>query len=196
VFAGEGQPRGGRAHGCLLRVLAVLVLTGSRSGFLTAALLLGVSLLATRSWKLNLVLSAAALPVLVAFVVVIESRYSGGKAALSDMGRLWTYLAAVEMIKANPFLGVGFGNILDAYQDYGRIYAALMGRPLDIHNAFLEIFAESGVVALILYTLLLGVPFMRLARRVAADSRDSYPLVDLVGLNICIIYIVHGMVYP
>lgn len=179
-----------------LVLLAAIGMTGSRSGFLITALMAGASILATRAWRVNIGMAALALPFLLFMVAVVRSRYVEGQAALSDMGRLWTYLTGINIVRENPFLGVGFGNILDRFQDYGQVYALLIGRPMDIHNAFLEIFAESGVIAFVLFTLLMGVPFVRLARRVAADSRDFYPLADLVGLNICLIYTVHGMVYP
>jgi O-antigen ligase len=179
-----------------LLLLVAVGLTGSRSGFLITAMLAGVSILATRAWRVNMGLATLALPFLILMVAVVRGRYVGGQAALSDMGRLWTYLTGINIVRENPLLGVGFGNILDRFRDYGQVYALLIGRPMDIHNAFLEIFAESGVIAFALFTLLLGVPFYRLARRVAADSRGFYPLADLVGLNICLIYIIHGMVYP
>lgn len=179
-----------------LILLAAVGSTSSRSGFLITALLAGVSILATRRWKVTLTLGTLALPFIGLMAAVLSSRYTSGQAVMSDMGRIWTYLTGLNIIRENPFLGVGFGNILDSYREYGQVYALLMGQPMDIHNAFLGIFAESGVFAFILYALLIGVPFVRLARRVASDSRDFYPLADLVGLNICIIYIVHAMVYP
>lgn len=177
-------------------LMAALGLTGSRSGFLIAAVLAAAAILATRSLKLNLALGALILPFLFLFVAVVESRYAGGRAAMSDLGRIWTYLAGFNMVRENPLFGVGFGNVLDVFQQYGHVYALFIGRPLDIHNAFLEIFAESGILAFLLFSLLMGVPFGRLVRRVASDSRRFYPLADLVGLNIIMVYIIHGMVYP
>ncbi|GEM_PF-6151628 len=179
-------------------LLIAIGLTGSRSGFLCTALLTGSSLIATRAWKTILPLGFLILPFLGFFVYIVKSRYTSGSgsAAMSDMGRIWTYLTAFNIIQANPLLGIGFGNVLDVFQEYGKIYAALIGRPIDIHNAFLEIFAETGILGFACYALLIGIPFTRLAKRVKADSHYFYPLVDLVGLNIVIVFLVHGMVYP
>lgn len=190
---------GSHRIGYILLNLVLLVavgLTGSRSGFLTTALLIGISVLATRSWRINLSLAAAVTPILIFFVLVVQQRYTGGKAALSDLGRLWTYMAALNMIAANPLSGVGFGNILDVFQEYGRLYAALIGRPMDIHNAFLEIFAEAGVVGFTFFSILILYPTWKLGRRAAVDSRHYYPMADLAGFNIAMVFLVHGMVYP
>lgn len=66
--------------------------------------------------------------------------------------RMAHWQAAVEMIRAHPWLGVGFGNYAAAYPAYAPIR---WPNPLGhAHNIYLNMAAETGLVGLLLYLLL------------------------------------------
>ncbi len=66
--------------------------------------------------------------------------------------RLAHWQAAVEMVRAHPWLGVGFGNYAAAYPGYALIR---WPNPLGhAHNIYLNMAAETGLVGLLLYLVL------------------------------------------
>ncbi len=63
--------------------------------------------------------------------------------------RLAHWQAAINMITAHPFLGVGFGNYATAYPNYQLInWSEPLGHA---HNYYLNIFAEVGIIGLLGY---------------------------------------------
>jgi O-antigen ligase len=63
--------------------------------------------------------------------------------------RLAHWQAALEMMRAHPWLGVGLGNYSAAYADY-----ALLNWPLSLghaHNIYLQMWAETGLLGLMAY---------------------------------------------
>jgi O-antigen ligase len=185
-----------QAYAFLNAILLITIgFTGSRGCFLITASIMAVSILATRKWKFVFKLALIVSPFLILFSSVFVNRYSAG-ASMSDKGRLWSYLMGIEIVRDRPLLGVGYGNVLDVFGQYGRIYEYMLGKALNIHNAFLEIFAESGVAAFVLYCLLICVPGTILARRVIKDSPVNYPLADLAGLNIVATFFIYGLFFP
>lgn len=85
----------------------------------------------------------------------IESIYRYRESS-SNLTRIGQQLAAWEMIKANPVLGVGPGNFENKVLDYDRF----VGEPFRVqdigaHNIYAEVAAETGLVGVLLLTLLL-----------------------------------------
>ncbi len=71
--------------------------------------------------------------------------------------RLAHWQSALDMARANPWLGVGFGNYEPAYPDY-----ALINWPYPLghaHNYYLNILAETGVIGTLAYLALWGIVF-------------------------------------
>ena len=70
----------------------------------------------------------------------------------STIERLAHWQAAVRMIEANPWLGVGFGNYGPAYPEFKLfIWDNALGHA---HNYYLNIFAETGVIGFLTYLAL------------------------------------------
>jgi O-antigen ligase len=73
-------------------------------------------------------------------------------------GRVSETLAAVEMIKKHPFLGVGFNNYMVNYQKYAKsIGLAPNASERAAHDLYLEVVAETGLIGLTTFLLLIGV---------------------------------------
>lgn len=82
--------------------------------------------------------------------------------------RLAHWQAALEMMRAHPWLGVGLGNYSAAYADY-----ALINWPLSLghaHNIYLHLWAETGWLGLMAY---LSIWLTALALTVRAVRRAS-----------------------
>src|SRR5690606_20636929 len=124
-------------------------------GILTTFFITGACLLPSSARRAAKVL----VPLLLVFFVILGgglfARYlgdnSGFGTSLSDLGRILTYTVGFNIIADKPMWGIGFANIVTVYESYGFEQLLLLGRPMGIHNAILEIFAEEGVFGVILY---------------------------------------------
>lgn len=73
--------------------------------------------------------------------------------------RLRFYDAAIESIKENPLMGIGIGNWKIKSMKYDAKYATAYRVPFHAHNDFLQVAAESGVLASLFFILFLLYPF-------------------------------------
>jgi O-antigen ligase len=77
----------------------------------------------------------------------------------SVIERLAHWQAAENMIVANPYFGIGFGNYGAAYDHYRTVnWPIALGHA---HNYYLNIWAETGICGLLAYLLLWGMTFYR-----------------------------------
>ncbi len=87
----------------------------------------------------------------------------------SAMGRVATNQAAINMAKAHPLLGVGAGNFNNVFFNYTPDELRQFVEPgKSIHNVFLQIVSETGLIGLLLFSLILFKSFidvMTLRRR-------------------------------
>lgn len=139
-----------------------LMLTGTKFGIVAAVVALLVLFLlaiATRSlkrarFKRLIIIAAVLTPLLLVFsasvIVRISEAESGGSQVHSTTFRVYTWDATVEMIKSRPWLGVGPGVFEYAYPRY-----TIAGPTKNAHQGYLQIAAESGLVALAAFVLAL-----------------------------------------
>ncbi len=136
---------------CLL--VLCLILTFSRGGwlgFIVAGILM-VLLFPEKKFFLFI----AALFILALLVMPgIPERMVASFGAGGDSGRYQLWDGAWAMIAEHPFLGKGVGTFMAFSQDYirgrGDVYA---------HNCFLQMWAEVGVLGLLIFLLFLGRVF-------------------------------------
>ncbi|MCE9671225.1 O-antigen ligase family protein [Myxococcus stipitatus] len=146
----------GLAAFCLLTGIPLLYFTRSQGAWLAVVAVAGVLvtwLLATgtasrrrRAWLLLAVLGVLGI---VMAVYLVATRTPEQLNALSD-GRYFLLLAGLEMVRASPLLGVGLGNF---YQHLGGFYPNdIAGRAQHehAHNMYLQVFAELGLMGLVL----------------------------------------------
>lgn len=150
-----------------------IVLTQSRGGFL--ALCMTGLWIAWRSGKL--IRAAMSLVVLgVLFLVlappeVLERLGTiGDRKESSAAARFTAWAVAFRMIEANPLLGVGMRNFKSSYVDYADAASIKAGSSYVAHNSYLQIWAESGTLAFVVYLMLLGSVFV-MCRRVYRIGR-------------------------
>lgn len=132
-----------------------LMLTGTKFGIVSAVvalLVLFVLAIATRSLKRTrfkrlIVIAAVLTPLLVVFSGPVTSRIgeaeAGGSQVHSTTFRVFTWEATARMISRNPWLGVGAGMFEYAYPRY-----TIAGPTKNAHQGYLQIAAESGLIAL------------------------------------------------
>ena len=173
----------------LSATLAILcvILSYSRGGFLAMAISLGVYFYFYPPKRLQLpllivaglALFSVAPPKYVERITTLTEFFQPRDTLrineASFQGRLSENLAAVEMIKTNPLFGVGLKSYNYLYPIYSKkLGIALVAGEREAHNLYLEITAETGIVGLMAFLLILYVTFKTIltARRVFLEKND------------------------
>lgn len=115
--------------------------TGSRSGQLGFLGVLVAFLFWRYRWKIAIVLVPLAIPVL---VLVASGGGERADADASSMERYEAWLAGIEMFRASPLFGVGFGQ----FTEYHFLTA---------HNTVILVLAELGIVGTFIFSMLVWI---------------------------------------
>jgi putative inorganic carbon (HCO3(-)) transporter len=176
---------------CLITATIALVLTQTRGGVFAFAgtLLLGLFLLSryVKTRKLVAVTVVVALLVSLPILTQLSTRYS----TISDdsaLGRFAFWDAAWGMFLSSPLIGVGYGN-------FGGLFE-LPGEDIrrDVHNIYLQLLAETGVLGFAIFFLLVAVA-LRLAWRQFCLPRDlTDKVLGFAALGGIISVLTHGLV--
>lgn len=174
-------------------VLVGLVVSFSRSGWITAlALTLGVLIfglvrkdLRHRAAELLVVLILVSLFLFLflGWAIAPRAGFAPGEGSVTD--RYAYDVIGIEMLGAHP-LGVGPGNQLTTGVSEGR-YAARnlsawwLRQP--IHNLYLMVGTETGIVGLALFFLFLGTLFMRAIRQGKLSPSGRSPAGREIGIS-------------
>jgi O-antigen ligase len=190
-----GEQSSTRSRQWLLVILAgEIVLSGSRTAMLVAALLLVVrsgrgrrSVSRAIRVSLGLLLLAVAGYVSLRYVPGLKSRFIGGDAAyklfgttLNTEGRLQIWRAIIKNADQSVWLGHGAGNASDLV----RQLFPTAGEP---HNDYLRVWNDFGVVGLGLWIAALGSLARQLWRSMGhpvAGERARTALISLAGLAV------------
>ncbi|MCK4249387.1 MAG: O-antigen ligase family protein, partial [Candidatus Omnitrophica bacterium] len=124
------------------------------------------------------------LPVLGVFILIliltpiIKERFfhifeSGG-----DSGRFGIWQSAWAMVKENPFLGKGLGTFMSRFSQYVSPGAGLQYT----HNCFLQVWAETGIFALLSFLSFLSILLVR-STKVCWNSSEPVLLGLICGIS-------------
>jgi len=144
-----------------------IVLTHSRGGFLS--LCMSSLWIAWRSGKLFraaavLGVLAVLFPLLAPQEVLDRLSTIGDKKESSINARFTAWGIAFKMIEANPLLGVGMRNFQSSYAEYAGNTLGRGGTTYVAHNSYLQIWAESGTLAFVVYLSLIFSVFVACRR--------------------------------
>jgi probable O-glycosylation ligase (exosortase A-associated) len=170
-----------------LRIVAVLtvatvVATHSRGGFLALAIVYFAITMKSKHKALGL---SAAFVAAILFLLFIPAEYVERLKTITDLketsaaSRLLSWKTALAMIKSNPIFGVGLGNFLSENFRYAPIKEHILLRgfykPHVAHNSYLQIWAESGTLAFIVFMSLLAVTLYKLRSLMKGSRREGGP---------------------
>lgn len=95
---------------------------------------------------------------------------------------------ALLSIKENPFLGIGIGNWKLKSIEFDKYYIRGFIVPYHVHNDFLQIAAESGILASLFYIGLFIIPILIIIKKksilVFINEYDEIPFVILIFMGI------------
>jgi len=168
-------PRFQKAYcwGCMLLTVIAIILGASRGGFLGLAVASILVIWRMRHRGRNLALAAVLIiPLSVVLPVSPLHRLlrTGSSGVGSEQFHLQAWSAGLAMIESHPFFGVGVGNFKPLMPQY-----APPGTHVDTlaHNMFIEVAAELGLPALLLF---LGVFYFSYRTLGNLRKRQSAPL--------------------
>jgi len=188
------------AFGAIGASILVLMATGSRSGFLGAAITLLLLQIGPRTLRvprsgvfagfLMVVVAAGLAPQqardrMLSFFP--QSREMIGASSIEM--RETTIESAKLIISDHPLFGVGLGNFREVAR---QVYADRFFRPP--HNSYLWAQAEGGIVVLLGYVLLFGWTWVDLGRAVALRDRDPEIGALAAGVRaVLVVYLFFGL---
>ena len=183
--ASDGRRRFIWAAGAAI-ILAGIVLTFTRAAWISVALVLPVLLVAwgmARGGTARLLVPVSIVALVglgiastkIAEPLVGHARTIVTTGNVSNLERLNRWMAAVEMAKARPLTGVGYGAYGEEYHDYRRksIVTDQSLRMFGPHNELLRMLAETGWPGLVAAIWFVGVVAIAGVRTFARDPQSS-----------------------
>jgi putative inorganic carbon (HCO3(-)) transporter len=169
--------------GTIAAILAAIVLTRSRGGFIALLVAIATLMGRRRGWKAVVVVLGVGV---VSFAVIAAGRLARfDPSEVSAQGRVEAWSVGLQLLKSHPFIGVGYG----AFTDYNEIVA---------HNSYINVLAELGLSG--------GYPFIALAflylysfRKYTSErlspAYDAW-LASGVGALVCIVFLSRQYTVP
>ena len=109
-----------------------------------------------------------------------------------NVERIYIWRATLNMIRAHPWLGIGMGNYAFVYKSY-MIRGAEIETPSFAHNIFLQMWAEGGLGALLVF---LGIVYLILRKGIGwiRSSRGSSRVLAAASFSALVGVIIHNQV--
>jgi len=170
--------------GCLVATLIGTILAASRGGVL--GLLASVLYLVMRSQKPSrnlLIATAVMLPLILLSPSSLMRRIKNP--ALGDRqaedSRIWAWKGGLKMMRTHPLLGIGMHNFKGSILQYEEPDEQVKSVA---HNSYIEIGAEDGIPALLVYVGFLGATFWMLERCRRRLRRANLTLFSDIALGL------------
>jgi len=179
------------AAGACCYCLAGVLLTGSRGGLLGLALALLVGLFFAGRGRRARVLPVVVIAVSMALLYVLAIAPPAARDRITNpgdgTGRADVWKVGVEMVKANPILGVGAGNFRARSPEYvlraGLIRRSdlIIDKPLVAHNIYLAVLSQLGIVGLLLFLGIIGASLRAVVAAARAFKRQKDEELELLS---------------
>lgn len=203
----DGRPRRYWAWLALLPVLAVLLVSGNRMSWLVMLFMLPIYAIyliyrqQLKWWLVPLIglVAAASLALTMQFSEDIENRVDRTMGAFTtdleqldyaSANRISIYIAAWEVFKQNPIVGVGWRGFRTASEEVGM---PMIGRG-HAHFYALDVLLHTGLVGFIPYLIALGL-LLRLCWRNAREGNDTAFAFSLGALMLLNPFNLHYSIY-
>ena len=111
----------------------------------------------------------------------------------SAMGRVATNRAAINILRAHPFLGVGAGNYNSVFLNYvPKELIGWVSPGKSIHNIFLQVASETGFIGLVIFSIFIISSFL-IVIKIRRDQivQEKFPSLRNMVTNIgiaCLLY--------
>jgi O-antigen ligase len=161
-------------------LFVVLILTGSRSGFLAAVVAITICIIKSKHKTIGIVLAVIAAVVLWAQMDdMSKERYASmvdenAKGRESAVGRIGHIEKAFGMFSQKPIFGFGIGTFAEANYN-------LTGEVLVSHNLYTGVLVELGIIGFIIFFMYIYAIFKNLKRiknkYYSTTGNDHYPLI-------------------
>jgi O-antigen ligase len=167
--------------------LGMLFLSLSRGGLTGFGVALVLSLIVVSRGRGKLAMAAVVSAVaVVGYFGVLAPEESRNRVTESGSGSgrvdIWT--VGWRMVEDRPVVGVGAGNFIPSLPDYirrpgaldpGELYEPSSGLPKYAHNSYLQIWAETGLVGLLMFLGALGFAVLCTAKAARTFARRGDP---------------------
>lgn len=181
-----------------------LMWTNSRSGWISSgvgALFVSICVFSKIKGKSGLSKTFAWLMIVAIFISPLYPRLSekfyarfGGQDRGSTESRLPQFKVAYDIIKENPLVGVGINNYTEIMDDYDTTPEGLSTITRHaVHNIFLHIAAEMGVLGLIAFMLFICAILVEGMKHImSSNDLTAYAVIGMLGGIMA--FLVHGLV--
>ena len=172
----------------LIIMITAFSITFSRGGLIGLAAGLLCFLFTIKKKRMAIITAAVILVFIIMGYFVLFPKSAVGEEWAFRIGRIKGRAAdvrielaqeAINMMKSNPFLGVGIGN----FEVLGSKYGDDTTFGMISHNVYLEVGAETGIFGLLVYLLILIIFIFNLwqARQEAASDDDLYMVIAILA---------------
>ena len=190
-----------------ITMLTALIFTYSRGGYLAFVTIVFLNLFffmifrkqyfSLLDYKMIKLLSASCI---IMFIVFLLAFNSIGQRLISvktqerlGSGRIDVWKDTIKVIKKNP-LGVGLNNIKLHTRKYWREYKTAGS---GVHNTFLQMMAETGIVGFLFYIFFLGTIFLKIRHSKFMKDKDIFYwftgiFISINGLIVCSLFLSNG----
>jgi len=187
--------------------IGALICTLSRAGWysfgiaISMVLLLSFSKAKGKTGLRNFSTSIVAVLIIISIIVTVNPQFLNivNRRIFSDdygaaSSRIPQMQIASNIIRTNPFLGVGINNYTEVMQNYDTTDIRLTSiTPYQVHNIFLQIAAEMGIIGLAIFIWLICIVY-RDGLYCIESSRDFMTAVSIGILGGVTAFLIHGLV--
>ncbi|EJR93393.1 hypothetical protein IKE_05884 [Bacillus cereus VD196] len=168
----------------LLLSITTIILTFSRGALLSLLLLIVLSLvLKESSGKIKIIFSLSIIYVIASFCIIQYTGTSFEEMVMERFstfsedrgsGRLDLWEQGIQLFSDNPLLGIGSYN-------FSMYHLFLYGSQMFVHNTFLEVLSETGLLGSFFYTLSMLIILFQSIFLVIKNKRSNFLFLTLVG---------------
>jgi len=184
---------------CFLVFIGGIILTYSRAGALSLFLVLFLCIVMDKRYRTRAIILFLLGSMILG--VRISDKYFERMRTIKEyhkdpsaMGRIATNYAALNIMKEYPLLGVGARNFPEVLMDYiPHEHGGYVHPQKNIHNIILQIGSETGLIALLFFSLLIGNVFfesIKIRKNIFKKDgySDSYYLVAAAGVSLWVYF--------